>query len=119
MTDQPAAYVRSVLVEVLVYHYRTDTSGCGCGWAELGRSHPEHVADVYEMAVGLRADHDACHATPPKVEPGSAEGFTILRWACGVHMQFAFGDVEARLLRKGACDLLHDAAVASLPDDRG
>jgi hypothetical protein len=47
-------YDRSVLVDVLVYHYRRDDSSCGCGWAELGRSHPEHVADVYEMAVRER-----------------------------------------------------------------
>lgn len=45
------AYVRSVLVEVLVYHYRNNDSSCGCGWAELGRSHPEHVATVYEESV--------------------------------------------------------------------
>lgn len=51
MGDKPVPYVRSVLVEVLVYHYRTDTSGCGCGWAELGQSHCEHVADVYEASV--------------------------------------------------------------------
>lgn len=41
-------YDRNVLVEILVYHWQTNTSGCGCGWAELGKSHPEHVADVYE-----------------------------------------------------------------------
>ena len=44
-------YDRNVRVEVLVYHYRRDMKGCGCGWAELGRSHPEHVADVYEQSV--------------------------------------------------------------------
>jgi hypothetical protein len=44
-------YSRQALVEVLVLHYRkTDSisSGCGCGWSELGRSHPQHVAEVYE-----------------------------------------------------------------------
>jgi hypothetical protein len=44
-------YDREVLIEVLVYHYRKDMEGCGCGWAELGRSHPEHVADVYQASV--------------------------------------------------------------------
>lgn len=44
-------YNREILVEILVYHYRTNNSGCGCGWAELGKSHPEHVADVYEASV--------------------------------------------------------------------
>lgn len=50
MSDE-LRYARSVLVDVLVYHYRKNDSSCGCGWAELGRSHPEHVADVYEMSV--------------------------------------------------------------------
>ena len=50
----PEAYDRKVLVDVLVYHWRTNTSGCGCGWSELGHSHPEHVADVYEASVAHR-----------------------------------------------------------------
>jgi hypothetical protein len=44
-------YDREVLVSTLVRHWPTKTSGCGCGWAELGRSHPEHVADMYEAAM--------------------------------------------------------------------
>jgi hypothetical protein len=48
-------YDREVLVTVLVYHARTNTSACHCGWgtaaAQLGMSHPEHVADVYEQSV--------------------------------------------------------------------
>lgn len=47
-------YDREVLVTVLVYHYRNDNSSCGCGWAELGRSHPEHVANVYEQSIRAR-----------------------------------------------------------------
>ena len=50
-----AAYERSILVETLVYHWRTSTAGCGCGWAELGRSHADHVADVYEASMAARA----------------------------------------------------------------
>lgn len=46
-------YDRAVLVNVLVYHWRTKNSGCG--WAELGKSHPEHVADVYEQSVRARS----------------------------------------------------------------
>jgi hypothetical protein len=44
-----------LLVSVLVYHYRKDPGSCGCGWSELGRSHPEHVVSVYEeaLAAGL------------------------------------------------------------------
>lgn len=56
MTDH---YRRPLLVEVLVYHWRTETSGCGCGWGVLGASHAEHVADVYEIAVGIRVSTQA------------------------------------------------------------
>lgn len=48
-------YDRAVLVNVLVYHYRADITGCGCGWADLGRSWPEHVATIYEESVSARA----------------------------------------------------------------
>jgi len=48
-------YDRDVLINVLIYHYRRDIKGCGCGWAELGKSHPEHVATVYEESVLARA----------------------------------------------------------------
>lgn len=52
MTDTTTTpYDRTRLVDVLVYHWRTNTAGCGCGWGELGQSHPEHVADVYEASV--------------------------------------------------------------------
>lgn len=44
-------YDRDVLVDILVYHYRNDHASCGCGWAELGKSHPEHVANIYEMSM--------------------------------------------------------------------
>jgi hypothetical protein len=47
-------YNRAVLVEVLVYHWATKTSACGCGWSKLGASHAEHVADVYEASVAVR-----------------------------------------------------------------
>jgi hypothetical protein len=53
------AYDRNVLVAVLVYHWPTQTSGCWCGWAELGKSFPAHVADVYEASVAARATSDA------------------------------------------------------------
>lgn len=42
---------RKVLVEVLIYHYRDDIKGCGCGWAELGKSWPEHVITVFEDSL--------------------------------------------------------------------
>lgn len=54
MNENEIIYDREVLVEILVYHYRRDNSSCGCGWAELGRSHPEHVANVYEDSIRFR-----------------------------------------------------------------
>lgn len=47
-------YDREVLVEILVYHYRNGITGCGCGWAELGKSWPAHIADVFEASVAAR-----------------------------------------------------------------
>ena len=62
-------YDRKVLVEVLIYHWPTSTSGCGCGWARLGHSHAEHVADVYEASVVelpvMERVHNDQHTTPP------------------------------------------------------
>jgi hypothetical protein len=59
------AYDREVLVNVLVYHTRNGIQGCRCGWAELGRSWPEHVADVYEESVRVLAAPD----TTPEGDP--------------------------------------------------
>jgi hypothetical protein len=44
-------YDRQVLTTILIYHWRTKTSGCGCGWGDLGKSHADHIADVYEQSV--------------------------------------------------------------------
>lgn len=41
-------YDRGQLIDVLIYHQATNTSGCICGWAVLGASHAAHVAFVYE-----------------------------------------------------------------------
>jgi hypothetical protein len=49
-------YEREMLVEILIYHWRTNTSGCGCGWGELGKSHPDHIADVYEDSMRVRME---------------------------------------------------------------
>lgn len=32
--------------DVLVYHQRRDVTSCMCGWAELGRSHAAHQAEL-------------------------------------------------------------------------
>lgn len=52
------SYSHDVLVEVLTYHQHTATSSCICGWAELGRSHPEHVAHIYELTMIARQGMD-------------------------------------------------------------
>lgn len=46
---------RAVLVEVLVYHQRKSSSDCCCGWAVLGASHAEHVADVFAESLAARS----------------------------------------------------------------
>ncbi len=43
--------VDPILTHVLVHHQRTDITGCGCGWSELGKSWAEHVARAYEQAL--------------------------------------------------------------------
>jgi hypothetical protein len=44
-------YSRGVLVGVIMYHQREDITRCYCGWADLGKSHASHVADVYEQCI--------------------------------------------------------------------
>ena len=52
MNEEKVPYRRDVLVDVLVHHWPTSTSGCsGCDGMKLGESYPEHVADVYESVV--------------------------------------------------------------------
>jgi hypothetical protein len=46
--------MRRCLVEVIIYHWATSTSGCGCGWAVLGASYAEHVVDVFEESWAMR-----------------------------------------------------------------
>lgn len=50
-------YDRDVLVHVVTYHGRNGIEGCRCGWSVLGKSHSEHVANVYEaMVAGKSAE---------------------------------------------------------------
>jgi len=42
---------RALLVEVITYHYMDKNASCGCGWAELGKSQPDHVVQVYEESL--------------------------------------------------------------------
>lgn len=53
--SEPLTHDHEVLVTVLVYHQRMDERRCGCGWGELGRSHAEHVAQVYEASLRARS----------------------------------------------------------------
>jgi len=48
----PRPYQRGLLVTVLAYHQRVDGKGCMCGWNPLGASYAEHVANIYEAALG-------------------------------------------------------------------
>jgi hypothetical protein len=49
-------YDRAVLVDVILNHGRTRIQDCHCGWAVIGSSHADHVADVYEQEVAARLD---------------------------------------------------------------
>lgn len=49
--DEETPYDRDVMISVLVYHQRRDITFCSCGWGALGRSHAEHVVEVYEQTM--------------------------------------------------------------------
>lgn len=51
LPDPGVTYDRGVLVDVVIYHYRDNIKGCGCGWSVLGASWAEHIAQVYEESV--------------------------------------------------------------------
>ena len=44
---------RELMVEVLIFHQRKDAQYCMCGWGELGKSHSEHVIQVFELVTGM------------------------------------------------------------------
>jgi hypothetical protein len=52
VTRRGPAFSRQMLVAVLIEHQRHDPARCLCGWDQIGRSHAEHVADIYEAAMG-------------------------------------------------------------------
>ncbi len=77
-------YDRAVLVEVVIYHHKPRIEGCACGWAEIGRSWAEHVADVYEASVAARAARPVVDLDAP--EPprrGKAKPPHVSRCATG------------------------------------
>ena len=45
---------RNLTAAVLVAHQRVNLTACLCGWADLGRSHADHVARVLDHAGALR-----------------------------------------------------------------
>lgn len=51
--------VVNAVAGLLIFHRRTDIRGCHCGWAELGRSHAEHVAKELRNAGLLRKVQNA------------------------------------------------------------
>jgi hypothetical protein len=51
-------YDREALVQVLVQHQRMTSQFCLCGWGELGKSHPAHIADAYEAAARVYVDEE-------------------------------------------------------------
>lgn len=57
MCGPDASYIDKVAT-TLIQHSRTSIKGCHCGWAELGRSHAEHVAKVLDAAGWLYNSHD-------------------------------------------------------------
>ena len=65
---------RWLATDVLMTHQRRDSSSCLCGWSDLGKSHPEHVAAALEQAGALRTDDRA---------PVTSEGVPV-RFARGV-----------------------------------
>jgi hypothetical protein len=52
---RPFESVAEAAVAVLVAHQRMDITGCVCGWAVLGASHPRHQVAMLREA-GLLAD---------------------------------------------------------------
>lgn len=74
--DGVIPYDREALVWVTIFHGRDSIKGCYCGWAELGKSHAEHVANVYEEQVLAK------HPVPP--DPASSVGG--VRIYCGTHL---------------------------------
>lgn len=58
MCGPDASYIDKVAT-TLIQHSRTSIKGCHCGWAELGRSHAEHVAKVLdEKKLLVNSDHN-------------------------------------------------------------
>ena len=53
------------IAAVLTTHQMGRTADCICGWAELGRSQPEHVAAVLVAELGLTQETQSHRQPPP------------------------------------------------------
>jgi hypothetical protein len=49
--DTKGGTIRAQLIDVLIHHAQTSTSGCACGGVKLGGSYPEHIADVLKKRL--------------------------------------------------------------------
>lgn len=43
---------------IITQHHRDNIRGCGCGWAEIGRSHSDHVAQELINAGLIDAEQE-------------------------------------------------------------
>ena len=90
--DELLIYDRTILVNILIYHYRKDDSSCGCGWGILGASHAEHVADIYEESIrAVVNDSDV-------IEEGGSIMDTLL---CGLDLADGNNTVPATTIVEG------------------
>ncbi len=48
-------YDREVLMDVANRHHKVEIKGCICGYAKLGATIGEHVADVYEERMQTKS----------------------------------------------------------------
>lgn len=69
MTRSMMVYDREVLLGVLTGHQqRTSTGICACGWNSHGKSHSEHVVNIYEVALMNKETHNETKDTPDLAE---------------------------------------------------
>lgn len=85
------------MTDTLVDHQRQNASSCLCGWAELGKSHPEHQAAALAAAgFGEIWKHQA-----------AAHGFNMAR----MDAEAKLADAMAQALEDAATDLEESAQV--------
>ncbi len=94
MSRELRLYNRDVMTAVLVAHQRHRSDACLCGWAELGKSHAEHVATEYEKFIDTVATITTIIAIPAHiVEQGDATQNAFIK--------FELGKIKAHLNSRG------------------